>query len=214
VYVPPALLAWCTFSDGTVAVKPSNIGFSNIILGERAMRCCKRAVFFMLLMGSLSPFASSQLRNISEFTQDRINNDQTYFMIKESGDAEFAWASEWTTTTAYANDGKSIILVWHFKDGSKAYSQQGEGIGEIGKSMGYLLTNKSRNLEDIHRKKIQPLTRNNYPVKLEIWIGEIGDSTGYAPEAMGDEACFKEPSIGYNISYHFSSCRAGEKQAK
>jgi hypothetical protein len=185
-----------------------------ILLGEKAMYRCKRAVFLILLMSSMSPFASSQLRNISEFTQDRINNDQTYFILHDSGEAEFAWASEWTTATAYAADGKSAILVWHFKDGSKAYSQQGEGITEIGKSLGYLLTNKLRNLEDIHRKKIQPLTRDNYPVKLELWIGEIGDSTGYSPEAMGDEVCFNKTGIEYNLSYHFSSCRAGEKETK
>jgi hypothetical protein len=206
--------AWRLFSNGTVAVRPSDVGFPNIILGDKAMRYCKRAVFLMLLMCSLSPFASSQLRNISEFNQDRINNDQTYFILHDSGEAEFAWASEWTTSTAYAADGKSAILVWHFKDGSKAYSQQGDGIGELGKNMGYLLTNKSHNLEDIHRKKIQPLTRDNYPVKIELWIGDIRDSTGYSPEAMGDDACFKAPKIGYNISNHFSSCRAGEKEAK
>jgi hypothetical protein len=186
----------------------------NIIPGEKAMDCLKRAVISLLLMGSLSPFASSQLRNISEFTRDRINKDKTYFILHDSGESEFAWASEWTTMTAYANDGKSAILVWHFRDGSKAYSQQGEGIGELGKNLGYLLTNKSSKLEDIHRKKIQPLTRDNYPVKIELWIGDIGVSTGYSPEAMGDEACFPAPSIEYNISYRFSSCRNGEKEEK
>jgi hypothetical protein len=208
------LYAWCTFSDGTVAVEPSNIRFSNVILGEKTMSFCKKSIFLLLLMGSLSPFASSQLRNISEFTQDRINNEKTFFILHDTGEAEYAWASEWTTATAYAADGKSAILVWHFKDGSKAYSEQGTGIGEVGKSSGYLLTNKSRNLEDIHRKKIQPLTRDNFPVKIELWIGEIGDSTGYSPEMLGDEACFKAPNIGNNISNHFSSCRAGEKESK
>jgi hypothetical protein len=178
------------------------------------MSRCKRAFFLVLLIGGMSPFAISQLRNISEFLQDRINNDQTYFVLHDEGNAEFAWASEWTTATAYANDGKSIILVWHFKDGTKAYSQQGEGIAELGKNSGYLLKNKSRNLEDLHRKKIQPLTLGNYPVKIELWIGEIGDSKGYSPEVLGDEACFIAPEIGYKNTYHFSGCRAAGKEAK
>jgi hypothetical protein len=183
-------------------------------LGEKAMRYGKRATLLILLMGSLSPFASSQLRNLSEFSQDRINNEQTYFVLRDTGEADFAWASEWTHVTAYANDDKFAILVWHFKDGTKAYSQQGVGIGDLGKNSGYLLTDKSRNLEDIHRKKIQPLTRDNYPLRIELWIGGIDDSTGYSPEALGDAACFKASNIEYNISYHFSSCRAAEKAVK
>jgi hypothetical protein len=178
------------------------------------MRHCQKAVFLMLLVGILSPFAISQLRNLSEYSQDRINIARTYFVLHETGKAEFVWTSEWTHTTANANDGKSAIFIWHFKDGSKAYSEQGEGIGEIGKNSGYLLTNAASNLEDIHRKKIQPLTRNNYPVKVELWIGEIGDSTGYSPELLGDEACFKASSIEYGISHKFSGCRAGEKEIK
>jgi hypothetical protein len=178
------------------------------------MGCCKRAGLFILLLGGLSSFAVSQLRNLSEFTQDRINTAQTYFVLHDNGDAEFVWASEWTHTTANANDGKAAIIIWYFKDGSKAYSQQGEGIGEIGKNSGYSLTNKSSSLEDIHRKKLQPLTRMNYPVKVELWIGEMGDSTGYSPEMLGDEACFQAAGIEYNTSYRFSTCRAGEKETK
>jgi hypothetical protein len=211
--LPSTLYGWQKPSDETVEAFGPHPDL-DIIRGEKAMVRCKRSIFLILLMGSLSPFASSQLRSISEFTQDRINNEKTFFILHETGEAEYAWTSEWTTATAYAADGKSAILVWYFKDGSKAYSEQGTGMTEIGKSLGYSLTNKSRNLEDIHRKKIQPLTRDNYPVKIELWIGEIGDSKGYAPEAMGDEACFKNASIEYNISNHFSSCRAGEKEAK
>jgi len=172
------------------------------------MRRCKKAVFLMLLMGSLIPFVSSQLRNFSEYNRDRINVEQTYFVLHDTGDAEYVWTSEWTHITAYANDSKSAILVWHFKDGLKAYSQQGEGIGEFGKNTGYLITDKSNKLDDLHCKKIQPLTRDNYPVKVELWIGEIGDSTGYLLEAVGDEVCFKAAAIEYNIPYYFSGCRA------
>ena len=165
-------------------------------------------------MGSLGPFANSQLRNLSQYTRDRINTAQTCFVLHDTGDAEYVWVSEWTHATAYAADGKSAILVWHFKDGSKAYSQQGKGVGEFGKTTGYLITDKSPDLEDLHRKKIQPLTRDNYPVKLELWIGEIVDSTGYAPEAKGDEVCFNAAAIEYNIPYHFSSCGDVGKEAK
>ena len=178
--------------------------------GEKTMRCCKRALYFTILMSSIIPFANAQLRNMSEYTQDRINTEQTYFVLHDTGEAEYVWVSEWTHTTAYAADGKSAILVWHFKDGKKAYSQQGEGVGEFGKTTGYLITDTSRVLEDIHRNKIQPLSLVNYPVKIELWIGKIEDSTGYAPEAKGDEACFKAPAIEYNIQWHFSSCRTEE----
>jgi hypothetical protein len=181
---------------------------------RETMRRYKRAVLLMLLVGILSPFAISQLRNLSEYSRDCINTAQTHFVLHDTGAAEFGWASEWTHTTANANDGKSAIFIWHFKDGSKAYSEQGDGIGEIGKNSSYLLTNASSNLEDIHRKKIQPLTLNNYPVKVELWIGEIGNSAGYSPEILGDEACFKASSIEYNTSYKFSSCRANEKEIK
>jgi hypothetical protein len=178
------------------------------------MHRCTGTVLFVLLMGTLCPFANSQLRNFSEYAQDRINLEQTYFILHETGEADYAWASEWTDRTAYAADGKSAILVWHFKDGSKAYSEQGTGIGEFGKNSGYLIANKSGNLEDVRRKKIQPLTRENYPVKVELWIGDIGDSAGYSPEAMGDTACFSATTISYNTSYHFSGCGAGAKEAK
>jgi hypothetical protein len=178
------------------------------------MRVGKMTVFLIWLTANISPLAISQLRNISEYDRDRINTEKTYFVLRDTGKAEFSWATEWTTSTAYAADGKSAILVWHFKDGSKAYSRHGQGIGEFGKSAGYSITDKSAKLEDIHGKPIQPLTRANYPVKIELWVGEIVDSTGYSLEAMGDEACFQSPGIEYNISYHFSGCKAGGKEMK
>lgn len=170
------------------------------------MRHCKIAVFLMFLVSILSPFANSQLRNFSQYNRDRINTDQTRFVLHDTGEAEYVWVSEWNHATAYAYDGKSAIVVWHFKDGTKAYSQQGEGVGEFGKTTGYLITDTSPYLEDIHRKKIQPLTRDNIPVKIELWIGEIVDSTGYVPEFKGDEACFQAAAIEYEISYYFSEC--------
>lgn len=165
-----------------------------------------RSTFFLVLLSVLTASGFSQLRNLSQYTRDRIIPDRTYFVLHDNGSAEFVWASEWTHMTANAYDGKSAIFVWHFKDGSKAYSQQGIGIGEIGKSMGYLVTDKSANLEDIHRKKIQPLTLNNYPVKVELWVGQVGDSEGYSLEFLGDDACVQAPSIEQNITYRFSEC--------
>jgi hypothetical protein len=177
------------------------------------MSYMKGAAFLLfLLIANRTGFP--QLRNISEYTQDRINPEKTYFVLHDNGDAEFGWTSEWTQMTALALDGKSAIMIWHFKDGSKAYSQQGEGIGYIGMNSGYLLTNKASTLEDIHHKKIQPLTRDNYPVKVELWIGEIGDSTGFSPEKEGDEVCFESPAIKYNVSYSFSNCSSEEKETK
>jgi hypothetical protein len=165
-----------------------------------------RGVFFLILLSVLSASGVSQLRNLSPYTRDRINPERTYFVLRDNGSAEFVWSSEWTHMTANAYDGKSAIFVWHFKDGSKAYSQQGLGIGEFGKNSGYLVTDKSADLEDIHRKKIQPLTLNNYPVKVELWVGEVSESEGYSLEFLGDDACVQTPSIKYNVTYSFTAC--------
>jgi hypothetical protein len=175
------------------------------------MRPLLRTAFLLSFLIGIFPSAFSQLRNLSEYTQDCINKDKTYFTLNDKGAAEFGWASEWTHVTANAEEGKAAIFIWHFKDGSKAYSLQAEDIGDIGKNAGYLLSMKSANLEDSHRKKIQPLTRDNYPVKVELWIGEINDSAGFSPETLGDAVCFVAPSIEFNRSYHFSDCPAAEK---
>jgi hypothetical protein len=50
---------------------------------------------------------------------------------------------------------------------------------------------------------------DNYPVKIELWIGEIDDATGYKPETKGDEACFEAPEITYNDPHYFSDCPGG-----
>jgi hypothetical protein len=170
------------------------------------MRYIKKSIFLLFLLIIAGPPGICQLRNLSEYDVDRINTERTHFVLHDTGKAEFVWSSEWTHVTAYANDGKSAIVIWHFRDGSKAYSQQGEGIGEFGKNAGYLIANQASNLEDIRGGKIQPMTLDNYPVKVELWIGEIGEDKSYSPEMMGDEACFNEPGIEYNISYHFSGC--------
>jgi len=174
------------------------------------MRQFIQTVTFVFLVSGMSPLADAQLRNMSQYDWDRINTEQTRFILHDTGEAEYFWVSEWNHSTAYAADGKSAIVVWHFKDGTKAYSEQGNGIGEFGKTRGYLISDTSSHLEDIHRNSIQPLSLDNYPVMIELWIGEIEESTGYNPEAKGDEACFTETAIESNISYYFSGCPAEE----
>jgi hypothetical protein len=171
--------------------------------GGIAMRPLTRAAVLLVLL--ISPSGFSQLRNNSEYSQDRINTDQTYFVLHDTGAPEFGWASEWTNASADLYADKSAMFLWHFKDGSKSYSLQEQEIGEIGKNAGFLIARKSSNLEEIHRKSIQPLTRVNYPVKVELWIGKV-DPTGFSPEILGAALCLNTPAIEYNRSYHFSSC--------
>ncbi len=49
------------------------------------------------------------------------------------------------------------------------------------------------------------MTRNNYPVKLELWIGDINE-TGFSPTIPIDAVCFDAQSIEPNRTYYFSSC--------
>jgi hypothetical protein len=171
------------------------------------MRCFLGTVFLSFLLNIAAPSGFSQLWNNSEFWQDRINTDKTYFVLHDTGEAEFGWASEWTNTTVMNNEEKSAMFLWHFKDGTIAYSLLEKHIGNIGRNAGFLLTKQSSNLEDIHRKPIQPLTRNNYPVKVELWIGKVEDSTGFVPEFMGEAVCLDSQSIEPNRQYHFSGCQ-------
>jgi hypothetical protein len=176
-------------------------------VGGKMMRRFMGAVLLAFLLTAAVSAGISQLRNNSEYFQDRINIEQTYFVLRDTGAADFAWASEWTNTTVQNNEDKSAMFLWHFKDGTTAYSLQAEYIGDIGKNAGFLLSNQASNLEDIHRKPIQPLTRGNYPVKVELWVGEIADSTGFSPELMGEAVCLDAQSIEPNRKYRFSSCR-------
>ncbi len=172
------------------------------------MRYFITAFVMTVLLSMASPSGFAQLRNLSEYSHDCINVDQTVFVLREKDTAEFHWASEWTHTTAYAQPEKEAIFAWKFKDGSKAYSNQGDFIlGDLGKATGYLIIGKSANLEDINGKKIQPLTSANYPVELELWIGEIDGSTGYKPEHLLDKVCFEGSSISPDEPNHFSRCQ-------
>ena len=172
------------------------------------MRHILSMAFMAAVLSAASPFGFAHLRNLSEYSHDCIHIDQTSFALRENNAADFQWASEWTHTTAYAHPDKKAIFVWKFKDGIKAYSHQGDFIlGDLGKATGYLITGQSANLEDIHGKKIQPMTPSNYPVEFELWIGEIEDSTGYAPENLLDKVCFDAQSIRLNEPNHFSRCK-------
>lgn len=171
------------------------------------MRYLMAAVVLACMLLVTIPSGFSQLWNNSEYFQDRINTDQTYFVLHSTGEAEFAWASEWTNDTVMNNQNKSALFLWHFKDGTVAYSLQEQYIGDIGKNAGFLLTAKSSNLEDQHRNHVQPLTRTNYPVKVELWIGGVEDSTGFSPEFLGEAVCLDARSIETDRKYFFSVCR-------
>ena len=175
------------------------------------MRVDMVLAFLVFFLNFASPTGFSQLRNISEYSQDRINTDKTYFVSHDTGAADFGWASEWTLYSSIDYAEKSAMFLWHFKDGSKAYALQAEDIGNAGQGMGYLIAGKSSNLEDVRRKPVQPMTRDNYPVKVELWIGEVGE-TGFLPEILIDTACFDPQVIEPNRTYYFSSCKPSENK--
>lgn len=166
-----------------------------------------RVVFLALVLYAVPLPCFAQLWNASEYLYDRINIEQTYFVIHDSGVAEFGWASEWSNDTVRIYQDRSAIFLWHFKNGMVAYSLQEQFLGDIGKNKGFLLAVKSENLEDIHRKQIQPLTRENYPVRVELWIGDLEDSSGYSPELLGETVCLDAQNIELNRKYYFYSCQ-------
>ena len=159
--------------------------------------------FWFMVAG---PAAFPQLRNASEYSQDRINTDGTYFVLRDEGAAEFGWASEWTMYSSMDYSEKCAMLVWHFREGSKGYAMQAEDIGETGRGIGYFISGKSSDLQDANRRPIQPMTRSNHPVKVELWIGEMAE-TGFSPKLLVDTACFDAKAIEPNRVYHFSPCK-------
>ncbi|HTY62414.1 MAG TPA: hypothetical protein VMG30_09175 [Acidobacteriota bacterium] len=172
------------------------------------MRPISCIALMAVLLSGASPSGFSQLRNLSEYSQDCIVPDKTYFVLHDAGAADFGWTSQWTHTTANAYPDKKAMYIWKFKDGLKAYSQQADFIvGDLGQATGYVATGQSTTLEDVHRKKLQPITAANYPVEVELWIGEIDDSAGYAPENLLDRVCFNAQSIRPNEANRFSRCK-------
>jgi hypothetical protein len=176
------------------------------------MRPLLIAAILVWLSNAAGSSAFCQLRNASEYSQDRINTEKTYFVFRDTGAAEYGWVSEWTMYTSIDYEGKPVMLLWHFKDGSTAYALQAEDIGETGRGISYCITGKSSNLEDVRRKPVQPMNRQNYPVKLELWIGEFGE-TGFTPKVLMDTVCFDQQSIEPNRTYNFSSCKSVDSKS-
>lgn len=170
------------------------------------MRHPMKGILAVFLFCVAVPAGFPQLWNLSEYFKDRINTDQTYFILNDTGAADFGWASEWTNDTVMNNEERSAMFLWHFKDGTTAYSLQQEFIGDIGRNAGFLITGQAPYLEDVHRKQIQPLTLDNYPLKVQLWVGKMDDSKGFSPEFPGDAVCFDGQSIEFNHKYHFSGC--------
>jgi hypothetical protein len=158
-----------------------------------------------VLLVAINSLSFCQLRNISPYSADRINTDKTYFVLKDATTAGFGWASEWTQGTVQDFSEKHPFFVWHFKDGSKAYSRHDGYFGDLGQGLGYLLANESASLETATKDKIQPLTSINVPVRVELWLGE--DQAGLKPETHIDTACFEEEKIESGRVYHFSDCK-------
>ncbi|MBN2243339.1 MAG: hypothetical protein JW793_11680 [Acidobacteria bacterium] len=172
-------------------------------------RFAKIALFLCLLQAAGS-VSFSQLRNNSPYVENRINVEHTWFVLYDSNEAGFGWASEWTEETARMQADKTALLQWHFKDGSTAYTQQGKLIGDIGMFLPYLLTDESEKLKSIHGDPVQPLTLSNYPVKIELWMGATGGQAGFKPEILVDAVCLSEESIEYGYAYYFHDCAYSE----
>ena len=165
-----------------------------------------RAVCIAALLMTAASSGYPQLRYLSPYSEDRINPDQTYFVLKNPTTALFGWSSEWTQMTVQNYEDSRAIFVWHFKDGTKAYSRHREySIGDSGNVTSYLLKNESSDLEDVRGQKIQPLSLNNFPVKIELWVGEA-DSAGYRPGTLIGQSCLDSKSIELGRTYHFSDC--------
>jgi hypothetical protein len=171
-----------------------------------------RLVSLSILLNIAGRSGFPQLRYPSPYSVDRINTDQTCFVLKDPATASFRWVSEWTqmTVQAYEENPNRAIFLWYFKDGTKAYSTNTDNIGDAGKLTAYQLANEASNLEGIKRNKIQPLTLTNYPVRIELWVGEAEDPTGFKPGTLIGAACFNAQGIEYGRTYHFTVCDPGE----
>ncbi len=165
-----------------------------------------RIPLFLFLLHVAGSYAFSQLRNTSPYVQDHINTENTWFVLYKSNEAGFGWASEWTQDTARTRAEKTAMFKWHFKDGSVAYTRQGEFIGDLGMFQPYLLKDESENLKDIHGNPVQPLTLTNYPVKIELWAGTAGEKTDFKPETLIDSLCYAGESLEYGYAYYFYDC--------
>jgi len=164
------------------------------------------AISLMAVLCVANPSGFAQLRYNSDYSVDRINTEQTSFLLKDSGAAEYHCASEWTTLTVQTNLTRTVFFVWHFKDGTKGFARQVEYVGDIGARTEFLMTLSFTDLEDQKGTKIQPMTRDNYPVRVEAWIGDSDATSGYIPDILIDKACLDAQTIEFNQPYHFKSC--------
>jgi len=146
------------------------------------------------------------LRYNSDYSVDRINLEETCFLLRDSGAAEYRCASEWTTLTVQTNLTRAVFFVWHFKDGTKGFARQAEYAGDIGVRTEFFMTHSFTDLEDQKGKKLQPLSRDNYPVRVEVWLGESEAASGYIPEIPIDKACLDVQTIEFNRPYYFKVC--------
>ncbi|HSW38765.1 MAG TPA: hypothetical protein VLL97_04665 [Acidobacteriota bacterium] len=167
-----------------------------------------KPALMMTLLCAAAFSGYAQLRTHSPYHQDRINTDATRFTLHETDTAEFTWASEWTQETAQSFSDYSAIFLWHFKDGTKAYSRQGKYVGDFGRLTGYDPAESGSALTDGNLNATQPMTRNNYPVMLELWIGKAGESGRVDTQMLVDYVCFEGPGIEYGRPNYFSRCPA------
>ncbi|MDM7995584.1 MAG: hypothetical protein QUT30_07875 [Acidobacteriota bacterium] len=170
------------------------------------MRRFVEAISLLAMLCVPGPCGFAQLRYDSDYSVDRVNTEQTSFLLKDSGAAEYHCASEWTTLTVQTNLTRTVFFIWHFKDGTKGFARQVEYVGDIGVRTEFLMTHSFADLEDQKGKKIQPMTRDNYPESVEIWLGEYEAASGYTPEILIDKVCLDAQTIEFNLPYHFKSC--------
>lgn len=166
----------------------------------------KISLLLLVIIFALSYSGYSQLRSPSEYNQDGIDLENTYFALYESEGAYYGWASQWTQTTARTYEDRIAFFKWYFKDGTVAYTQQGAKIGDIGMITKYLLTEEAAKLKDVEGKDLQPMTLDNFPVKIELWIGASEEPEGFKPEILVDVACNKRQTIKNEYAYYFAGC--------
>jgi len=159
---------------------------------------------FLIHMAGYAGF--SQWRSPSEYNRDGINLENTYFVLYESNEAAYGWASQWTQSTARTYEDKTAFFRWHFKDGSVAYTRQGKLIGDIGMITKYLLTDEAETLTDNMGNSLQPMTPDNYPVKIELWMGTPDKPSDLKPEILVDVVCNDQQDIQYGYAYYFFGC--------
>ena len=170
------------------------------------MKRIARVVLFSFLVHMAGYGAFSQLRSPSEYNRDGIDLENTYFVLYEGDEAGYGWASQWTQSTARTYADKIAFFKWYFKDGTIAYSRQGEHVGDIGMISKYLLTDESETLSDAEGNEVQPMTLGSYPIKVELWMGVSDQSNRFEEKVLVDAGCTDQESIQRGYAYYFSGC--------